>query len=104
MKKLWGCVGVLALAVVLGAVSGDEPKPKVKGQLPANWKKLNLNSTQKERIYEIRAGYKKQISDLRAQIRGLQKKEMSEMVAVLTKEQKARLAEGLTDEPKEKKS
>jgi Spy/CpxP family protein refolding chaperone len=71
--------------------------------LPANWKKLELSQAQREKIYSIRASYRKQISDLQAQIRAIRKKEMAEMVAVLTKEQKAKLTEGLTDAPKTKK-
>src|SRR5262249_9987676 len=106
MRKLCGLVAVLTLALMFGGLlSGDEPKAvKIKGQLPANWKKLNLSPDQKQRIYSIQADYKKQIGDLQKQIVSLRKVQMSKMIAVLTKEQKTKLAEGLTDEPKDKKN
>ena len=89
------CIAVTALAVAVlagGWLLGDAPKPdeppKVKGQLPAHFKKLGLSDKQVQQIYKIESGYREKIQALQAQIDDLKKAEHLEVDDVLTDDQK----------------
>ena len=87
----------------------DTPPVKVKGQLPANWKKLGLTDEQTQKVYKISGDYRSQIEELQGKIKKLQAEERAEMFKVLTDAQKARLKElaeaksGADVKPEEKK-
>jgi cytochrome c556 len=107
---------VLAGCAVLGAVlvlstngnlsQGQDKKepPKVKGQLPPNWSKLELTAAQKDEIYKIQADYKQKTDKLAEEIRKLNAELAQKRAAVLTDDQKKKLAElvGVDPKPKEK--
>jgi len=109
-------VRVIAGCAVLGAIfvlstngnlsQGQDKKepPKVKGQLPQNWAKLDLSAAQKEEIYKIQADYKQKTDKLQEEIRKLNAEMAQKRVAVLTDDQKKKLAEivGVDPKPKEK--
>lgn len=97
-------LGVLAVAFVLAGWSlGDDKKtttaddkkepPRLKGQLPANWKKLGLTDEQTQKVYKIQGEYDAKIDALEAQIRKLKQDEKGDLMKVLTDAQKARLKE-----------
>jgi hypothetical protein len=114
-------IGVLALAIVssgglLGddtkkspdstktavVQKGEEPKKadnqkdppvKLRGQLPAGWRRLGLDEKQVQAIYKIQHDYRGKIDDLEQQIKALKKQERDAMEKVLTAAQKARLKE-----------
>ena len=95
-------VGAAAIAVALlagGWLLGDDKKPddkdapKVKGQLPRDFKKLGLSDKQIQDIYKIEATYHDQISTLQQKIDDLKKAEHDDVDNVLTDEQKAHLKE-----------
>ena len=77
----------------------DEPKPKVdpkadpkvKGQLPPNWKQLGLTDEQVQKVYKIQSKYNEDIDKLEAEIKELKAKMSKERSEVLTAEQKKRL-------------
>src|ERR1700687_611272 len=93
------CVGIALLAAAAltgGWLLGDDPKkpddpPKVKGQLPAHFKKLGLSDKQIQDIYKIQSGYRDKIETLQQQIDDLKKAEHHEVEGVLTDEQKLHL-------------
>ena len=98
---------VVALALLAGIVlacntglHSQEKKdpPKVKGQLPPNWGKLELTIDQKQAICKVQAKYKEDIAKLQEKIKEMQAEEKREMVKVLTEEQKKKLAELVTGE------
>ena len=97
-------LGVTALAVGLlagGFLMGDDKKPdepatKLKGKLPAHFKKLGLSDKQLQEIFKIEAGYADKIDALQKQLADMKKAEHNEVVNVLTDEQKAHLKELLT--------
>ena len=97
-------LGVTALAVGLlagGFLMGedkkpDEPATKLKGKLPAHFKKLGLSDKQLQEIFKIEAGYADKIDALQKQLADMKKAEHNEIVNVLTDEQKAHLKELLT--------
>jgi hypothetical protein len=97
------CIGVTALAVGLlagGYLMGDDKKPdepaKLKGKLPAHFKKLGLSDQQMQEIFKIEAGYADKIEVLTKQLADLKKAEKHDVDDVLTDEQKAHLKELLT--------
>src|SRR5438093_483136 len=69
----------------------DDPAVKVKGMLPANYKKLGLSDAQVQDIYKIQGKYGGEIEKLKAKIAELKATEEKETKAVLTPEQKKRL-------------
>ena len=94
MKRIWSVVGVLAGALLFGAVlsgadkkPGDDKKPaKDKKQttdkkpapskrLPNHYNKLNLKDDQKEKIYKIKAQYGPEISTLAKRLSDLREKQ-----------------------------
>jgi hypothetical protein len=97
-------LGVTALAVGLlagGFLMGDDKKPdeqptKLKGKLPAHFKKLGLSDKQMQDIFKIEAGYVDKIEALQKQLADMRKAEHHEIDNVLTDEQKAHLKELLT--------
>jgi Spy/CpxP family protein refolding chaperone len=97
MLRLAVAVGALGLAVVLLAGTGASGQDKettpgrVKGQLPAGWKKIGLTDEQVQRIYTIQGQYRAQIDKLRAELRKVEREERREMFKVLTEDQKAAL-------------
>jgi hypothetical protein len=98
----------LALAMMfMASTSAQEKKPKIRGQLPAGWKKLDLSKDQVLKIYTIQTDYGTKIMALEAQIVSLKGQEKAEMVKVLTSEQRkalTRLLTGESDEPVKKKT
>jgi hypothetical protein len=109
MQRLFLGVTVLALAMIGVAYAqdkSDDPNPKVRGQLPAFYKKLGLRDDQVQQVYKIRAGYKVKVDDLKRQMEKLRAAEKSELEKVLTAEQLKRLkelrsGEKTTEKPKE---
>lgn len=101
MTKVRLGIGFLALAVALvlsgGLLGQDKKDAPVKGQLPAQWKKLGLNDDQVKKIYSVQTEYRGKIADLKEKIKDLEKQERSEMEKVLTDGQKARLKEILLE-------
>ena len=105
--RLCVCLTALAVAVLAGGwLMGDDKKPadppKVKGQLPAHFKKLGLSDKQIQQIYKIESDYHQQISVLQQKIDDLKKAEHLDVDDVLTEEQKTRLKELLTAEVSDK--
>lgn len=92
----------LLLCVVLcallggGWLAGQEEKGKVRGTLPANWRKLGLSSDQVQKVYTVQGEFRGKISVLQAQIDKLKAQEKTELAKVLTPAQKERLQEILT--------
>jgi Skp family chaperone for outer membrane proteins len=100
----------IALALLAGIVittnSGlqsqdKKDSPKVKGQLPQNWGKLELSADQKQAIYRVQAKYKEEIAKMREKIKDIEAEERREMVKLLSDEQKKKLQELATGESKE---
>ncbi len=97
-------LGVTALAVGLlagGFLMGDDKKPdepatKLKGKLPAHFKKLGLSDQQTQQIFKIEASYADKVEALQKQLADLKKAEHQEVDNVLTDEQKTHLKELLT--------
>ena len=76
---------------------GSKSEPRLRGQLPANYKKLGLSAEQTQKIYKIQAGYDQKLADLEEQLKKLKADERKEIDGVLTAAQKARLKEFLTE-------
>lgn len=88
---------VLACNTGLHSQEKKDP-PKVKGQLPQNWGKLDLSVDQKQAIYKVQAKYKEDIAKLQEKIKEMQAEERREMVKLLTDDQKKKLSEIATGE------
>jgi hypothetical protein len=80
----------------------DEPAPKVKGQLPPNWRKLGLSDVQVQEIYKIQNKYDAEIDKLQAKIDELKANRTKDTKAVLTADQKKLLDAILTGKNKDK--
>lgn len=93
MRKLAAvtALGILGLALLVGVAETQDKKDKAKGQLPQNWKALDLTASQKDQVYSIQDSYKRKIGELTKQIKELQAQEKTELVKVLTDEQKTKL-------------
>jgi hypothetical protein len=109
MSRLRLILPMMVLVLVGGWLIGDDPKDppvKVKGKLPAPYKKLGLSDDQIQSVYKIQAKFNGQIDQLSAKIAQLKKDEKSELEKLLTAAQKARLREILLGEmaevPKDK--
>jgi Spy/CpxP family protein refolding chaperone len=96
-----------AMFVLSGGLVGEakqdakkDPPAKVKGTLPANWKKLGLTDAQVQDIYKIQGKYAEEIDKLDAKIKELKSTRDKEMKTVLTAEQKKRLDEILLGKDK----
>ncbi|MCH9652353.1 MAG: hypothetical protein K0U86_04205 [Planctomycetes bacterium] len=70
---------------------------KSKGRVPPHYGKLNLTKKQRDKIYEIKAGYKSQLDNLKKQLAELTQKQKSECEGVLTASQKSTLDKILAD-------
>lgn len=100
----------LALVIVAGnGWTGDAKKEKdttkVKGQLPAGWKDLNLTKEQTLQIYDLKAKFKGKLAALEEQIKDLKVQEKTELVKVLTPTQREllrKLTIGDEEAPKKK--
>ncbi len=94
MRRLRFALGILTLVVIGGGLILGQNEPiKFRGQLPAGWKKLGLDDTQKSKIYSIREDYRGRIAQLEKKIKELRLEERQELEKVLTDAQKARLKE-----------
>lgn len=71
----------------------EDPPTKLKGMLPANWKKLGLTETQVQQVYKIQGDYRTKIDKLTQEITKLKADEKAELDKVLTPAQKDRLKE-----------
>lgn len=72
----------------------EEPRaPRLRGQLPMNYRKLSLSDEQTQKIYKIQAEYDDKIRELEDKIRKLKAEEKKAVEGVLTPGQKARLKE-----------
>jgi hypothetical protein len=112
VRARWLLLGVVAVVLLAGGWSlgddkkTDDKKPDEKkdtpatlrGQLPANYKKLGLSDEQKQKIYKIQGEYRTKILELSEQIKKLTADERAEYMKVLTDAQKARLKELQTGE------
>ena len=70
---------------------------KSKGRVPPHYGKLNLSNDQRNKIYEIKAGYKTQLDSLKKQLAELTQKQKTECEGVLTASQKSTLDKILSD-------
>jgi len=97
MRVLRVCAVMIAMMLLTGPFLSGQDKSsgggKARGQLPANWSKLGLDDTQKEKVYKIQAEYRPKIEDLQKQLAEIRDKEKKDLEAVLTPAQKARLRE-----------
>lgn len=95
--------GILVLSTVNVHSQDKKDPPKVKGQLPPGWAKLDLSPVQKTDIYKIQTEYRTKIDKLEDEIKALRTEQQKKMVAVLTDEQKKKLLAGLEGtDPKDK--
>jgi Spy/CpxP family protein refolding chaperone len=78
----------------------DEAPVRVKGVLPANWKKLGLTDAQVQGVYRVQNKYNEEIDKHEAKIKELKAQRDKEMKEVLTPDQKKRLDEILTGKGK----
>src|SRR4051812_10332724 len=80
-------------------------KEKLKGFLPANYKKLGLSEAQVQKIYKLQAEYKDKLAAIERQKSQLKAEEKEAIEKVLTKEQLAELDKirtGKKDKEKDK--
>ena len=84
----------LALMVSVGAAQDK----KIKGQLPAGFKDLDLTAAQVEKIYSINAEYKTKLDALAKQVAELKSQQKKAQGAVLTDDQKSKYTAFLTGE------
>lgn len=81
-------------------VKKDETPTKLKGTLPANWKKIGLTEDQVKEIYKIQGKYEPDIEKMTAKIKELKATRDKEMREVLTPDQKKKLEEILIGKDK----
>lgn len=91
---------LLGMALVVGTGLSGGGGGKIKGQLPPQWKKLDLGKDQVIKIYTIQTKYREKIKALEVQLSELKDKQKGEMLDVLTDEQKAKLRKILLGEEK----
>jgi hypothetical protein len=96
-------VGFLGLILLVGNSEGQgEPKKgkdgKVTGQLPQNWKELNLTAAQKEKVYEVNAKFKARLDALAEQEKAIKAEQKAEQYKILTADQKEMLQKIITGE------
>jgi hypothetical protein len=90
-------VGLLAGGFLMGDdKKPDEPATKLKGKLPAHFRKLGLSDQQMQQIFKIEAGYAEKIEAAKKQLADLVAAQHHDVDGVLTDEQKAHLKELLT--------
>jgi TolA-binding protein len=101
-------LGILGLALIVGggasqdAKKDKDDKGKVKGQLPAGFKDLELTKEQIGKIYGIQSEYKKKIGELQTKINELKKTQNMEEFKVLTDAQREKYLKAKGIEVKEK--
>ena len=78
----------------------DDPPAKLKGVLPANWKKLGLSDSQVQEVYKVQGKYNEEIAKLESKIKELKAAKEKDEKAILTPEQKKRLDDILTGKDK----
>ncbi|MFL5245397.1 MAG: hypothetical protein ACJ8FY_25150 [Gemmataceae bacterium] len=95
MYRLRVVMGVLAAALVVGTLSGDDKKdpPKGKGTLPTYFKSLGLSDEQTAKVKLVHAEYKEKIDELEQKVKDLKAAERSQYEKILTADQKRRLRE-----------
>jgi Spy/CpxP family protein refolding chaperone len=72
--------------------TSETPAAKpLKGRLPAFYGKLSIDTTQKQKIYEIEASFGPKIKALREQLESLEADENDQMRAILTPDQQEKL-------------
>jgi hypothetical protein len=76
----------------------EEKTTKLKGFLPANFKKLGLSDEQIQKVYKTKADYKEKIESLKAQIEKLKDEERVDLNKILTETQRKLLRELQTGE------
>lgn len=69
------------------------PAPRLKGQLPQNYRLLGLTEEQKQAVYKIQGEYDVKLAALEEQIKKLKVEERQAIDKVLTDAQRARLKE-----------
>lgn len=100
---------MFGMMFAVGNSQSQEKKetPKVKGQLPAGWKALDLTAAQKEAVYKIQSEYREKIEKLEDEIKKLKGEQTKKVNDVLTPEQKKKLIDAIEgtkkEEPKKKK-
>jgi hypothetical protein len=103
MCALLGAMLVLSAGVAGQDAKKNDPPTKLKGTLPANWKKLGLTDAQVQEVYKIQGKYTEEIDKLEAKIKDLKATRDKELKAVLTADQKKRLEEILVGKDKDTK-
>jgi hypothetical protein len=73
------------------------PAPRLKGQLPPNYRALGLTEQQKQAVYKIQDDYDVKLAALEEQIKKLKIEEKQAIDKVLTEAQRARLKEILKE-------
>jgi hypothetical protein len=102
LTRLMG-LGILGIALMVGAGSSGETKKPKNPNLPPGWKALMLSKDQLAKVYGIMGDHKAKIADLQKKIDALKAAEKSEMIKVLTDDQKALYLKNLTgDDGKDK--
>lgn len=81
---------------------GKEGSARVRGFLPANYRKLGLSEEQRQKVYKVQAEYDDKIKDLEEQIAEMKAKRSKAVESVLTEAQKARLKEITSGKDKDK--
>jgi hypothetical protein len=76
-----------------GPGGGEKDSPKLKGMLPAGWKKLGLRDEQIQSVYRVQAAYRAKIEFHQQKIAELKAEEKVELEKILTKEQLDHLKE-----------
>ena len=109
-KGFWMVATVLTVGLLAGGfLMGDDKKPdeaptKLKGKLPAHFKKLGLSDQQTQQIFKIEANYTDKMDALKKQLADMLKAEHQEYLSVLTDEQKTHLKELLTGDVNSKET
>jgi hypothetical protein len=93
-----GVVVLMAAVLACGWWAGgnradDKPAVKVKGTLPAGFKRLGLTPEQTREVYRVRSDYRTKIDELQTKIDQLRREERLALEKVLTPAQKERLRE-----------
>ncbi|HMP03199.1 MAG TPA: hypothetical protein PKD86_05570 [Gemmatales bacterium] len=101
---------VCSVLIILGLACGglawaqdgkdETPQARLRGQLPANYKKLGLSEEQVQKIYKIQNDYDVKLRALDEQIKKLKAQQRSDVEKVLTTAQRARLKEIQTGDEK----
>lgn len=107
---LWLSLSVVALLAIGQAWSFDDKKdssdsktgPRLRGQLPQNYRKLSLSEEQVQKIYKIQAEYDDKVRALEEQIKAMKAEEKKKIEGVLTPAQLARLKEILKEKASDK--